>query len=79
MSKAIMYTRAACPFCVKAKELLENHGVEIEEHVYGTGKALNKEMISEAVGRPINTVPQILLDGAYIGGYNDLVEHYKRG
>lgn len=78
MSKAVIYTKTTCPFCVKAKELLKSHSVEMEEHVFGSPKAVDKDMISKAVGRQINTVPQIILNGQYIGGYTDLVEHYKK-
>ena len=76
MSKAVVYSKQNCPWCVKAKQLLTENGVEFEEILYGTPRALNKEVISEAVGKPINTVPQIILDGVYIGGYTDLAKHY---
>lgn len=76
MSKAVIYSKAVCPWCVKAKALLTEMNVEYEEILYGTPRALNKEVISEAVGRPISTVPQIVLDGVYIGGYTDLAKHY---
>lgn len=76
MSKAVVYSKQNCPWCVKAKQLLTEKGVEFEEILFGTPRALNKEMISEAVGQPINTVPQIILDGTYIGGYTDLAKHY---
>lgn len=82
MSKAVIYTKTTCPFCVKAKELLKSHNVEMEEHVFGSPQAADKEMISKAVGRQINTVPQISLDEGngfqYIGGYTDLVAHYNK-
>ena len=76
MSKAVVYSKTNCPWCVKAKQLLTEKGVEIDEVTVGSPRALNKEMVSEAVGRPINTVPQIILDGVYIGGYTELAAHY---
>lgn len=76
MSKAVVYSKATCPWCVKAKELLKSQGVEVEEILFGSPAAPTKEAISEAVGRPINTVPQIILNGVYIGGYTDLARHF---
>lgn len=76
MSKAVIYTKTTCPWCVKAKDLLKEKGVEFEEILFGSPQAPTKEAISEAVGRPINTVPQIILDGKYIGGYTDLARHF---
>ncbi len=84
MSKAEIYTKTTCPFCIQAKDLLKANGVEIEEHVFGVSpKALTKDDISKSVGRDINTVPQIVLDEGngpqYIGGFTDLVKHYSKG
>lgn len=81
MSKAVMYTKPSCPFCVKAKELLNSRGVAIEEHVFGVSpQAIDKDAIEKAVGREVNTVPQIMLDEGdgltYIGGYSELVAHF---
>lgn len=76
MSKAVVYSKDHCPWCVKAKQLLTEKGVQFEELTYGTPRAASKEMISEAVGREVNTLPQIILDGVYIGGYTDLARHY---
>lgn len=77
MSKAVIYTKSTCPWCIKAKDLLKEKNVEIEEHVMGVSAAAkDRQAICEAVGREIHTVPQIVLDGAYIGGYTDLAKHY---
>ncbi len=77
MSTAVVYSKTTCPWCIKAKELLAQKGVQVEEHVLGQSpKAMTKEAICEAVGREINTVPQIVLDGVYIGGYTDLARYY---
>lgn len=74
MSKAVIYTKPSCPFCIKAKQLLNAKGVQIEEHI--VGEAVTKQQVCEAVGRQITTVPQIVLDGQYIGGYTDLAAFY---
>lgn len=78
MSEAILYTKANCPFCVRAKALLklkEVHTVEINgmEHLEDM-----KQKVLSASGQEPKTMPQIFLDGKYIGGFTDLVEHYKK-
>lgn len=76
MSKAIVYSKETCPWCVKAKELLASKGVTVEEHVFGSDKFKSKEALQESLGHQVNTVPQIVLDGRYIGGYTELAAYY---
>lgn len=78
MSKAVIYTKTTCPWCVKAKQLLAEKGVEVKEYVLGVDpEAATKALVEAAVGgREVQTVPQIMLDGQYIGGYTDLARHY---
>ena len=72
--KAIVWSKPMCPFCVSAKSLLSKKGYEIEEKIIGSG--FSKEQLIEAVPN-VKTVPQIFLDGEYIGGYDNLVAHFK--
>lgn len=67
--KAVIWSKPSCPFCVRAKTLLEQKGIEYEERVIGSG--WSKEQLLESVPNA-RTVPQIFLDGALIGGYTDL-------
>ena len=68
--KAEVYSKTTCPWCAKAKALLTNNGIEYTETlVNGPGI---KEGIERKAGREIRTVPQIFIDGNYIGGYTDL-------
>lgn len=72
--KAVVWSKPSCPYCIMAKKLLEQKGYEIEERVIGLG--FTKQQLIEAV--PLaRTVPQIFLDGEYVGGYDNLVEHFK--
>jgi glutaredoxin 3 len=68
--KAIVWSKDACPFCVQAKALLESKGIEFEERniMHGTW---TKENLLEAVPTA-RTLPQIFLDDAYVGGFNEL-------
>jgi glutaredoxin len=70
--KAIIWSKTDCPFCIKAKEELMNRGIAYEERIIGAG--WTKEQLQEVVPNA-RTVPQIFLDGIYIGGYNDLKDY----
>lgn len=67
----IIWSKNTCSFCVKAKELLEEHGIEYEERMLG--EKWTKNDLLEKVPNA-KTVPQIFIDNAYIGGYTELVE-----
>ena len=67
--KAILWSKYHCPFCDQAKNLLQLRGYEIEERKIGDG--YTKEELLEAVPTA-RTVPQIFLDGEYVGGYTEL-------
>lgn len=69
MQKAIIWSKAACPYCVQAKALLEQKGIEYEEKKIGEG--YSKEDLLEAVPAA-RTVPQIFLDGELVGGFTEL-------
>lgn len=72
--KAIVWSKPACPYCVMAEKLLTNKGYEVEERKLGFG--WNREQLFEAVPN-VKTVPQIFIDGEYVGGYDDLVKFFK--
>ncbi|PMH72940.1 glutaredoxin domain-containing protein [Vibrio cyclitrophicus] len=72
----IVYGKATCPFCVKAKQMLDEAGVEYTYHDVVKDSAALYRMIPEVkahIGEktPV-TVPQIWLDGKYIGGADNL-------
>jgi glutaredoxin 3 len=65
-----MYTTAVCPYCVRAEQLLKRKGVQqIEKVRVDLQPELRVEMM-EKTGR--RTVPQIYINGVYVGGYDDL-------
>ena len=57
-----------CPFGLKAKALLEREGFEVEDHWLRT----RAETDAFKAERAVKTTPQIFIDGARIGGYDDL-------
>jgi glutaredoxin len=67
--KTTLWTKTSCPYCVQAKTLLKNKGIDFEERVIGEG--WTKEQLLEAVPTA-RTVPQIFLEGQYVGGYTEL-------
>jgi glutaredoxin 3 len=72
MAKVEIYYRDGCPYCGRALALLRGKGVAIEGHDVGFyAGPLKQEMIARAGGR--NTVPQIFINDAHIGGCDDLV------
>lgn len=65
-----IYTKAYCPYCVRAKALLSSKGVQFSEIKIDDQPELRPEMISKAGGR--TTVPQIFINEQHIGGCDDL-------
>ena len=77
MTQVILYTTPHCPYCVKAKLLLEKLEVpyllcDISEDI-----DLRQEMLTRSGGR--TSVPQIFIGDAHIGGFDDLYALYKAG
>lgn len=66
-----IYTKFACPFCVRATRLLSAKGVNYEEHDITMGGPKRDEMIARAPGA--RTVPQIFIADRHIGGCDDLM------
>lgn len=71
MSNIIIYTTEICPYCVRAKQLLDSKGVTYQEIRVDANPALRNEMVARAGGR--RTVPQIFINDQPIGGCDDLM------
>jgi glutaredoxin 3 len=69
-AKVEIYTKYMCPYCFRAKLLLENKGVEYVEYD-AAGGPNRDEMLSRSNGR--STVPQIFINDVHVGGCDDLV------
>lgn len=68
----VIYTRTTCPYCIRAKRLLEMRGATFEEIDINRYPERRAEMIGRAKGR--TTVPQIFIGGRHVGGCDDLFE-----
>jgi glutaredoxin 3 len=69
MARAIVWTKDLCNYCTVAKSLLTVKGIDFEERKIG--RDYTREQLLEAVPNA-RTVPQIFLDGKYVGGYTEL-------
>jgi glutaredoxin 3 len=65
-----IYTKFACPYCVRAKQLLDSKGVPYTEYDITMGGAKRDEMVARVPGA--RTVPQILINDMPVGGSDDL-------
>ncbi len=70
MAKVEIYTKAFCPYCSRAMNLLASKGVAVDEFDITMGGPKRGEMLERANGR--TTVPQIFIDGQHVGGSDDL-------
>jgi len=76
-SMVTMYTTGWCPYCARARALLERKGAEWTEIDVEAEPARRAEMVRRAGGR--RTVPQIFIDGEHIGGCDDMVALDRAG
>ena len=71
-----MWSKVQCPFCDMAKTLLKNKGIVFEERMIGV--EWTREQLLEEIPQA-RTVPQIILNGVLIGGYEQLKAHFNKG
>ena len=65
-----MYATAWCPYCARARRLLQSKGVDLEEIDVESVSGARAEMIRRSGGR--RTVPQIFIGDRHVGGSDDL-------
>lgn len=65
-----IYTWSTCPFCIRAKALLEKKGVDFTEYCIDGDNEAREKMSDRAGGR--RSLPQIFIDEKHIGGCDDL-------
>jgi glutaredoxin 3 len=72
-----MYLTQSCPYCVQAKALLKQRGVEQIDEVRVDLEPAERSTMMQLTGR--RTVPQIFIGDTHVGGCDDLVELDRRG
>lgn len=76
MKKIDIYTWTYCPFCIRAKRLFDKLGVSYEEHVIDHDREALAQL-KEKTG--VGSVPQIFVDGDFVGGCDDAYQIYRDG
>jgi glutaredoxin 3 len=70
MSKVRMYTTQVCPYCIRAKALLKQRGVEQIDEIRVDLDPAQRDAMIALTGR--RTVPQIFIGDTHVGGCDDL-------
>lgn len=65
-----IYTKWGCPYCVRAKHLLDGKGISYTEYDITMGGPKRAEMMERVPGAA--TVPQVIIDGRPVGGCDDI-------
>ena len=76
MAEIVVYSSAWCPYCIRAKHLLDSKGVRYEEISVDGNPAIRAEMTRKA-GR--TSVPQIWIGETHVGGCDDLFALERAG
>ena len=77
MATVEIYTSPLCGYCHAAKRLLKSKDVSFAETDVSRDPEMRQKMMDRANGR--HTVPQIFIDDANIGGYDDLAKLDRNG
>lgn len=71
----IMYGTDHCQYCMMAEQHIKSRGDTVTKYIVGKD-VTKEEFMSLFPG--VTTVPQIMLDGSHIGGYDSLTESYNK-
>ena len=77
MPQALIYTTGVCGYCVAAKNFLKSRGCDYSEVRIDREPGKLAEMLERSGGR--RSVPQVFINGAHVGGYDDLVAADRNG
>ena len=76
-AKVEIYTWSRCPFCIRAKGLLDRKGVDYTEYCIDGDESARDEMRVRAHGK--SSLPQIFIDDRHIGGCDDIYDLESMG
>ena len=77
MKPVRMFTTLTCPYCIRAKALLQQRGVTAIDEVRVDLEPEQRAHMMQLTGR--RTVPQIFIGDTHVGGCDDLVDLDRRG
>ncbi|HEY9064573.1 MAG TPA: glutaredoxin 3 [Burkholderiaceae bacterium] len=77
MQPVKMYTTLVCPYCIRAKALLKERGVDAIDEIRVDLEPAERDTMVRLTGR--RTVPQIFIGSTHVGGCDDLIALDRRG
>ena len=77
MKPVKMYTTLVCPYCIRAKSLLKQRGVDTIDEIRIDLDPAERDAMMRLTGR--RTVPQIFIGDTHVGGCDDLIELDRSG
>ena len=75
--EAKMYSTSRCSWCDRVAKMLEENEVIVEKIDVSGDKTLMKEM-QKAAGKKVTSVPQVVIDGKFVGGYTEVERFINR-
>ena len=75
--KAIVYGKSKCSWCDKVANMLGNNEIEVEKIDVSESKE-NLKSMKGAAGKNVSTVPQVVIDGKFVGGYTEVERFINR-
>ena len=69
--KAIVYGTSKCSWCDKVANMLGDNEIEVEKIDVSESKE-NLKSMKGAAGKSVTTVPQVIIDGKFVGGYTEV-------
>jgi glutaredoxin 3 len=76
MADILIYSSAICPYCLAAKNFLKSKGLDYREVRIDLDAAARRDMLDKAKR---TSVPQIFVNGAHVGGFDDMVALDRAG
>jgi len=76
MPDIVIYSSAVCPYCIAAKNFLKARGLDYRELRIDLDLDARRDMLEKAKR---TSVPQIFVNGAHIGGFDDMVALDRAG
>lgn len=77
MEQVTIYGRTSCGFCVRARDLCESRNIPYT-WIDMSQQGLTKQDIADRIGRPVHTVPQILVGSDYVGGCDEFYAYVRQ-
>lgn len=76
MDQVTIYGRLSCGFCVRAAQLCEAKGMDFQ-FINIIEEGISKADLADMIGKPVLTVPQILVGDQHIGGYQEFSQYLR--